>query len=234
MVHIHGSDPTLSPVLINAHYDSVSTGYGATDDGKAVVSVLQVINAFTSSRRSGDKRIKRGIVALLNNGEEDYLNGARAYAVHPIANKSHAFLNLEGAGAGGRATLFRSTDTEVTRFYQKSKRPFGMVISADGFKRGLISSQTDYKVFVENLGMRGLDVAYWHPRSRYHTQDDDVRHTSPRSLWHMLGTSLQTMNAMTSDTSREFDREGDNPAGTGSDAVWFDCESGHLCTLDPY
>lgn len=28
MVYIHGSDKTLSPVLVNAHYDSVSTGYG--------------------------------------------------------------------------------------------------------------------------------------------------------------------------------------------------------------
>ncbi|TGZ76840.1 hypothetical protein EX30DRAFT_398988 [Ascodesmis nigricans] len=222
IVHVHGSNPELSPVLINAHYDSVSTGYGATDDGKAVVSVLQVINAFTSPKRAGDKQIKRGLIALLNNGEEDYLNGARAYAVHPIANRSHTFLNLEGAGAGGRATLFRSTDTEVTRFYKQSKRPFGMIISGDGFKRGLVKSQTDYKVFVENLGMRGLDVAFWQPRSRYHTEDDDVRHTSRESLWHMLGSSLETIEAMTSDTSKQFDREGENPAGTGSDAVWFD------------
>jgi hypothetical protein len=28
MVHVHGTDSDLSPVLVNAHYDSVSTGYG--------------------------------------------------------------------------------------------------------------------------------------------------------------------------------------------------------------
>ncbi|KAF8536516.1 hypothetical protein BDD12DRAFT_748261 [Trichophaea hybrida] len=222
IVHIHGTEEGLSPVLVNAHYDSVSTGYGATDDGMAVVSVLQIIQSFTHPDRKGDKRIKRGLVALLNNGEEDYLNGARAFAIHPMANISHSFLNLEGAGAGGRATLFRSTDMEVTKWYKQSKRPFGTIVSGDGFKQGLVKSQTDYKVFTENLGMRGLDVAFWEPRSRYHTQDDDVKHTSKESLWHMLGSSLEILEAATSDTSREFDHEAGNPAGTGHDGVWFD------------
>jgi hypothetical protein len=47
-------------------------------------------------------------------------------------------LNLEGAGAGGRATLFRSNDSAVTRFYQKGKRPFGTAMSNDGWKLGLV------------------------------------------------------------------------------------------------
>lgn len=85
-------------------------------------------------------------MALLNNGEEDFLNGARAYSQHPISAFPYTFLNLEGAGAGGRATLFRSTDMEVTRKYAQSKNPFGTVVSADGFKSGFIRSQTDYVV----------------------------------------------------------------------------------------
>src|SRR5262249_39410521 len=57
-------------VLVNAHYDSVPSGYGATDDGVGVVSILQLISYFTHP----DHTPTRGIVALLNNGEEDYLN----------------------------------------------------------------------------------------------------------------------------------------------------------------
>ncbi len=159
-------------VLINAHYDSVSTGFGASDDGIGVVTILQLINHFTTS---GNKP-KKGIVTLLNNGEEDFLNGARAYTQHPISQFAHTFLNLEGAGAGGRATLFRSTDTEVTKAYAQSKHPFGTVVSGDGFKRGLIRSQTDYVVFNGVLGLRGLDVAFMEPRARYHTDQDDARH----------------------------------------------------------
>ncbi|CUS12769.1 unnamed protein product [Tuber aestivum] len=211
----------LSPVLVSAHYDSVSTGYGATDDGTAVVSILQIIKSFTRPESQGGKRLKRGLVALLNNGEEDYLNGARAFAMHPVAKLPHSFLNLEGAGAGGRATLFRSTDAEVTKYYKKAKRPFGTIVSGDGFKAGLIRSNTDYSVFVGNLGMRGLDVAFYQPRSRYHTTEDDARHSSKRSLWHMLGGSLTTLRAMTDDPSKVFDPP-NGGAGKGHNAVWFD------------
>lgn len=209
-------------VLVNAHYDSVSTGFGATDDGMGVVTVMQLIKHFSSQGRQP----KRGIIALLNNGEEDFLNGAWAFAKHPIAKFAHTFLNLEGAGAGGRATLFRSTDAEVTRAYQNSKYPFGSVVSGDAFKRGIIRSGTDYQVFADVLGMRGLDVAFMEPRARYHTSQDDTRHSSKASLHHMLSAALATVEALTSDTSSTFDGEdaakGKVPSGTGSNAVWFD------------
>ncbi len=209
-------------VLVNAHYDSVSTGFGVTDDGVGVITVMQLIKYFSSTGRQP----RRGIVALLNNGEEDFLNGARAFAEHPMSDFAHTFLNLEGAGAGGRATLFRSTDTEVTRAYQKSKYPFGSVVSGDAFQRGIIRSSTDYEVFRNTLGMRGLDVAFMEPRARYHTSQDDTRHSSRASIHHMLSSAIATMEALTSDTSSEFDghnsRKAKVPSGKGSSAVWFD------------
>jgi len=205
-------------VLINAHYDSVSAGFGATDDGVGVVTVLQLIQYFSASCHQP----KRGIVALLNNGEEDFLNGAMAFSQHPMSKFVSTFLNLEGAGAGGRATLFRSTDTEVTTFYQSSKFPFGSVVSADAFKRGFVRSGTDYEVFKDQLGLRGLDVAFMEPRARYHTDQDDARHTSKASLHHMLSAALSTMRGLTSDTSSTFDRKGKAPSGHGSTGVWFD------------
>ncbi len=209
-------------VLINAHYDSVSIGFGATDDGIGVISILQLIKYFSSK----GEQPKKGIVALLNNGEEDYLNGALAFGVHPLSRFPRAFLNLEGTGGGGRATLFRSTDTEVTRFYQSSKYPFGTVVSGDAFKRGVIRSETDYSVFTKEYGMRGLDVAFMEPRARYHTSQDDTRHTSKASLHHMLSAALATMKGLTSDTSTTFEG-GDPPkgkvaSGKGSTGVWFD------------
>jgi membrane protease PFF1-like protein/peptidase M28-like protein len=214
--------PKKGGVLVNAHFDSVPSGFGATDDGVGVVTVLQLIQYFTHP----DHRPKRGIVALLNNSEEDYLNGAIAFSQHPISSFPHTFLNLEGAGAGGRAVLFRSTDTEVTRFYKRSPHPFGSVISADGFKRGLIRSATDYTIFNGFLGMRGLDVAFMEPRARYHTNEDSVRYTSERSLWHMLSGALATMEGLSSDSSSQFDGKATGPgkveSGSGTTGVWFD------------
>jgi Peptidase family M28 len=215
-----------SGVLVNAHYDSVSTGFGATDDGVGVVTILQLIKFYTTPGNTP----RKGLVALFNNGEEDFLNGARAFTQHPISQFAHTFLNLEGAGAGGRATLFRSTDAEVTKFYRRSKHPFGTVISGDGFKRGFIRSQTDYVVFNGDLGSRGLDVAFWEPRSRYHTDQDDTRHTSKDSLWHMLSAAISTTQGLTADSSSTFDSFSSDvgakgnkiAAGHGSDGVWFD------------
>jgi len=211
-------------VLVNAHYDSVSTGYGATDDGVGVVTVLQLLSYFTEPQNWP----KRTIILLLNNGEEDFLNGAKAFMRHPISQVPHVFLNLEGAGAGGRATLFRSTDTEVTEYYKKASHPFGTVLSSDGFKKHLIRSETDYAVFHGELGLRGLDVAFMEPRARYHTTEDSTRETSMSSVWHMLSAAISTTAGLASDSSYKFSgsgkprEDGKVDAGTGTDSVWFD------------
>ncbi|KAI6712968.1 hypothetical protein JHW43_004527 [Diplocarpon mali] len=209
-------------VMVNAHFDSVSTGYGATDDGMGVVTALQLIKYYTTEGNTP----KRGVVVLLNNGEEDGLYGAKAFLSHPMATFVHAFLNLEGAGAGGRAMLFRSTDTEVTRAYGKAKHPLGTVVSSDGFSLGFVRSETDYVVFRAE-GYRGLDLAFWEPRARYHTEQDDAKHASRDSLWHMLSASVATMDYLSSHTNKFVGPRGDNASGKvrngrGSDGVWFD------------
>ncbi|KAL4814324.1 putative zinc metalloprotease [Aspergillus spinulosporus] len=217
-----GSPKGKGGVLVNAHYDSVSTGYGATDDGVGVVTCLQLVRYFTTPRNVP----RKGLVVLFNNGEEDFLNGARVYSQHPLSRFPHTFLNLEGAGAGGRAVLFRSSDAEVAASYMRSEHPFGSVLGSDGFKAGLIRSQTDYVVFEGDLGLRGLDVAFLEPRARYHTDQDDTRYTSKDSLWHMLSTAVATTEGLVSDTSDRFDGPARNDhkiaSGTGHQAVWFD------------
>jgi len=64
-----GWNPSVQ--LFNDLNCSVSTGFGATDDGIGVITVLQLIRFFTTSGNEP----KKGIVAMLNNGEEDFLNG---------------------------------------------------------------------------------------------------------------------------------------------------------------
>lgn len=188
-----------------------------------VVTVLQLISHFTSPGHQP----KHGIVALLNNGEEDYLWGARAFAKSPLMPFTHTFLNLEGAGAGGRAVLFRSTDKEVTKAYSKSSHPFGSVIGTDGFSLGLIKSQTDYIIFDDIYGARGLDLAFYTPRSMYHTNRDDARHTSRASLWHILSASVKTVEYLSGDGGDGFvglrsDDDVRVPSGKRTDGVWFD------------
>lgn len=76
LVRINGTDPKLDGVLFSAHYDSVSTASGATDDGMGVVTLLQLIQHFAKNRG------KRTAIFNINNGEEDWLNGAHAYVCY--------------------------------------------------------------------------------------------------------------------------------------------------------
>ncbi|TIA59145.1 putative zinc metalloprotease, partial [Aureobasidium pullulans] len=110
---------------------------------------------------------------------------------------------------------------------KQSPHPFGSVVSGDGFKRGLVKSGTDYSIFVDDLGMRGLDVAFMEPRARYHTNQDNARETSVESLWHMLSSALTTVQGLSSDTSDQFERPSGHEYGkhdktSGSTGVWFD------------
>ncbi|KAI0007371.1 peptidase family M28 family [Xylariaceae sp. FL0662B] len=220
------SDKTIGKggVLMNAHYDSVASGYGATDDGMGCVTLLSLIDYFS---RPGNQP-RRGIVALLNNNEEDGLWGAQVFGNSPLLPFCHTFLNLEGAGAGGRANLFRTSDVEVTNAYRGTENPFGSVIASDAFGLGAIRSNTDYIVFNGIFGLRGLDMAFYRPRARYHTDQDDATHASRASLWHMLSSSLHTIQGLSGDTGRTFigDRaDGDRKKvsnGWANDGVWFD------------
>ncbi|KAF5497001.1 Vacuolar membrane protease [Colletotrichum siamense] len=213
-------------VLVNAHYDSVSTGYGATDDGMGCVSILQMLDYYTKNVTG--RQPKRGIVLLLNNGEEDGLYGAMAYVQSPLYYFTTTFVNLEGAGAGGRAILFRATDLEVVKAYNHAPHPFGSVVAFDGFKLGIIRSATDYSIWNENFGQRGLDIAFYRPRARYHTNQDDTRHASRESMWHMLTNSLAAVDYLQKDTSSftgGSPAEGDKrkvSSGRPTEGAWFD------------
>ena len=57
-------------VLFSAHYDSVATAPGSTDDGMGIVTLLQLVQYFAKNRPL------RTAVFNINNGEEDGLHGA--------------------------------------------------------------------------------------------------------------------------------------------------------------
>lgn len=121
--------------------------------------------------------------------------------------------------------LFRSTDAEVTKAYAKSPNPFGNVVSSDGFSRGFIRSGTDYTIFADTGGLRGLDIAFYEPRARYHTDQDSKSNTSPASVWHMLSSALATVKELTKKGGAFEGSRGKNGKlhiGSGSYSFFFD------------
>lgn len=191
LVKVDGTDPNFADrggVLFSAHYDSVSTGLGATDDAIGIVSMIAFVEYLCKVRTA------RTAIFNFNDGEEDGLHGAHLLLEHPWSKIPDSFINLEGAGAGGRPLLFRSTSlAPVTAFNNKDvPRPHGNVLSADAFARGIIRSGTDFEVYAvgtsPETAMEGIDFAFYQRRSKYHTRYDSVPSADggKDSIWAML------------------------------------------------
>lgn len=97
-------------MLFSAHYDSVSTAPGATDNGMGVVTLIELVRYLSEPAH----RPRRTAIFFWNNGEEDGLNGAYTYWKHPWLNLTKRFINLEGAAAGGCVPESISTMQELT------------------------------------------------------------------------------------------------------------------------
>ncbi|KAF9147359.1 hypothetical protein BG015_011017 [Linnemannia schmuckeri] len=169
-------------VVVDAHY-----GHGATDDGIGVSVCLEMI------RNLINHPVKHNVIFNINNGEEVGLYGAAAFMKHPWSKDVKAFVNLEGAGAGGRALLFRASNQALAQAYSKvGNSPHANVFGNDIFKLGLIKSGTDFSVYTDN-NIPGVDIAFYSRRAFYHTLHDDIEHTSKGSVQHMGNTGLTTV-----------------------------------------
>lgn len=220
LVRVNGKNSNLPALLLSAHYDSVPTSHGATDDGKGIVSILALLVHFSK------KQPERTVIFNFNNNEEFGLLGATAFFKHPWSKEVDYFINLEGTGTGinGKAVLFRTSDISTAKIYEESviEAPFGNSIYQQGFYSRLIRSETDYKVY-EQHGLRGWDIAFYKPRSLYHTIKDSIEYTSKEALWNMLHTSWQLAEFIANSDANNL---GDEKILTP--AVYFDLSSFYM------
>ncbi|KAF9957000.1 hypothetical protein BGZ70_009679 [Mortierella alpina] len=192
-----GSSGYPEAVVVDAHYDSVLIGHGATDDGiGALVGIPYLLFPLQMIRNLIHHPVKHNVIFNINNGEEVGLYGAAAFMKHPWAKDVKAFVNLEGAGAGGRALLFRSSNKALAKHYSSiGNSPHANVFGNDIFKLGLIKSGTDFSVYTA-YKIPGLDIAFYSRRAFYHTLQDDIEHTSKGSVQHMGNTGLAALRSI--------------------------------------
>lgn len=195
LVRINGSNEELPAYLVSAHFDSVPSSYGVTDDGFGVASLLGLLNYYSSPLVDQPSRT---IILNFNNDEEFGLYGATAFLYHPWFKQIKYFLNLEGTGAGGKAVLFRGTDNGIVKFFKNVRYPHATSLYQQGFNNGLIRSETDYKVYKEKGLIRGLDLAFYKPRDLYHTAGDSIQNVNIKSMWHMLSNAIDFTKTITS------------------------------------
>ena len=96
-------------VLINCHFDTKPGAPGATDNMISCASMLEIVRVMSQA-----PALRNGIVFLFNGAEELGLHGAHGFVKgdggkgHRWAKNLRCFINLEGAGAGGKAILFQT------------------------------------------------------------------------------------------------------------------------------
>jgi Zn-dependent M28 family amino/carboxypeptidase len=106
-----------SSVLLNCHFDSKPGSPGATDNIISCSVMLEILRVLSTQP---NLVIKNNIVFLFNGAEELGLQGAHGFVRgktnhldteqgHPWSQDVKVFINLEGAGAGGREILFQAT-----------------------------------------------------------------------------------------------------------------------------
>jgi Peptidase family M28 len=197
-------------VLLVGHYDTVPVSPGASDDGSAVVAILETLRALKSSQP-----LRNDVIALFSDGEEVGLLGAKAFAYqHPWAKDVGVVLNFEARGSSGPVIMFETSDQNgwlIKEFAKAAPHPAANSLAPAIY--ALMPNNTDLTVFKE-AGLAGLNFAYITGLNHYHSPLDNLTNIDHRSLQHQGLTAL----ALT----RHFGNLNLNSAAAQENEVYFD------------
>jgi hypothetical protein len=173
-------------VLLAGHYDSVPNGFGASDDGAAVVAMLETLRALKAGAP-----LKNDVIFLFTDGEEAGLLGANAFvAEHPLARDVGLVLNFEARGNSGPAIMFETSERNgwlIQEFAKAAPYPIAHSLAYEIYR--LLPNDTDLTVF-KKAQMPGLNFAYINGLTHYHTQLDNTNEIDERSLQQEGSTAL--------------------------------------------
>jgi len=167
-------------ILIMGHYDTVINAPGASDNGAAVVTMLEVLRMLKYH-----PPMKNNLIFFFPDGEEYGLLGAQAFKEqHPWAENIDLIINLEAMGTTGQSIMFETGENNlniIRDFARTVPYPVGNSMTVEVYKR--IGTATDYNVFKHD-GYQGLNFAYIGNSFDYHTAGDNIENTDLRSIQH--------------------------------------------------
>eukprot|EP00164_Ancoracysta_twista_P009692 GFYU01014428.1.p1 GENE.GFYU01014428.1~~GFYU01014428.1.p1 ORF type:complete len:716 (+),score=163.59 GFYU01014428.1:332-2479(+) len=180
-----------SSVVIAAHYDSVSSGPGATDDALGVGVALEVLRMLTVKKARG-MELTHDLIVLFTDQEERGLVGSIDWLAHgKWSSSARVVVNLEGSGAAGKGVLLRCN------------RPWLLDVYGDNVKSPHANSmgQTIYnmmKVAYTDLdafdahGIAGVDILPIQDRYIYHSPQDTLDKIKEGAVQH-IGDQVSQM-----------------------------------------
>jgi hypothetical protein len=167
-------------ILVAGHYDTSPQAFGASDDGAAVVAMLESLRALKAG-----PPLKNDVIFLFTDAEEEGLLGANGFmAEHPWARDVGLVLNFEARGNGGPSIMFETSNNNgwlIPEFAKAAPHPVANSLSYEIYKR--LPNSTDFTIF-KNRGLDGLNFAYIDGLSSYHTPLDNIQRINEDSLQH--------------------------------------------------
>jgi hypothetical protein len=203
VARLHGTDHGKA-ILLAAHYDSVPTGPGASDDGAAVAAMLETLRALRAT-----SPLKNDVICLFTDGEETGLLGATAFvAEHPWVKDVGLVLNFEARGNSGPSMMFETSADNgwlMKQFATAAPYPVATSLSYEIYK--MLPNDTDFTIF-KAAGLVGFNFAYINGYAYYHSALDSVENTDERSLQHH-GSSMLALTRHFANSNLENPKERD-------------------------
>lgn len=201
-------DARPDALLVSAHYDSVPSGPGASDDGIGVATLVETARALRG------ETFRSPVVFLVTDAEEAGLIGAEAFVADPALLKSAAaVVNIEARGTVGASYMFETSSRNqwLIRTLAKSlPRPSTTSLFASIYD--MLPNDTDLTVF-KRAGLAAVNFANIGGVARYHTPLDDLPHLSVATLQQHGDHTLASVRALANADLRQTSE---------ANAVWFD------------
>ena len=164
---------------MEAHYDSVPYGPGATDDCGGVGAMLETARAIKAL-----PPLKNDVILVFSDSEEINAGGARAFAEHPWAKDVGVMLNFEARGTSGPSYMFETSDQNgwlIAEMVKAGVQPRATSVMFDVYKRSPFGSDFGS---LKRKGIKGFNIAFVDHFGNYHTREDRPEVASLASLQH--------------------------------------------------
>lgn len=180
IARLPGTEPEEKAVVLGAHYDSVPTSPGASDNASAVAALLETARVL----RDGPP-LRRDVLFFFSDAEETGLHGAQAFVErHPAASEIGVMLNFDARGHRGPVYMFqtgREAGDWIPFFAEGTDHPVGTSLMTHLYQ--LLPNATDFLIF-EAAEVPGFNFAFIDGLTHYHTMLDRTEDLAPSSLQH--------------------------------------------------
>jgi hypothetical protein len=174
-------------VLLMAHYDSVATGPGASDNASGVAALLEILRALLV-----ESSLRNDLIFAFTDGEEDGGLGAQAFVdEYSPAKLVSVALVVDSGGSCGRVALVMESRHQqngwlVRQTAEVLRRPIAASITDDF--RSLADSGDDLNLYPKGIEVAASGISGC--LTTYHTMKDDAESLDARSVQDLGNSTL--------------------------------------------